>query len=157
PFHIYYSTDFGDSWNPATGDGTTNIWSCVATSANGTNMVVVGLDGPTQSHGVIYRSVNSGASWTKDFQTGSPLNSIASSGDGVKLVAVGEAGTFTSTNSGSSWTLQPGAPAIVAGGAVASSASGTRLVAGGSQAPQPQNKIYASSDSGVTWKVTTNS
>lgn len=153
-FGIYYSTDAGNTWNPATGDGTTNFWYGLASSADGVNMVAVGTGGPTGTSGLVYRSANSGASWSQVYQASTWLNSIASSADGTKLVAAGIAGTYTSTNSGSTWQAQAGAPAMTFGGQVASSADGTRLVAGSAQ---PNNNIYVSLDSGVTWAATTNS
>jgi hypothetical protein len=91
----------------------------------------------------------SAQTWT---QTSAPITNwtaIASSADGVKLVAVASGGAiYTSTNSGASWAPATNAP-DQAWRAVASSADGNKLIAavrGGG--------IYRSVDSGLTWTQT---
>ena len=91
----------------------------------------------------------SAQTWT---QTSAPITNwtaIASSADGVKLVAVASGGAiYTSTNSGASWAPATNAP-DQAWRAVASSANGNKLIAavrGGG--------IYRSVDSGLTWTQT---
>jgi hypothetical protein len=74
--------------------------------------------------------------------------SIASSADGQRLVTVGRGGIFTSTNSGSAWTQQTGAPSLY-WYSVASSADGNKLAAGSEYGP-----VYTSTDGGVTWAPT---
>jgi hypothetical protein len=91
--------------------------------------------------------------WTP---TGAPTNywnSIASSADGAKLVAaVYAGGIYTSTNSGTTWTLTS-APSD--GGvdsaweSVASSADGSKLVAAGFYF----NPIYLSTNGGANWST----
>ena len=81
--------------------------------------------------------------------SGAPSNNwfcVASSADGMKLVA-GEnvGGLWTSTNRGATWQ-QAGAP-ITSWYAVASSDDGTNLAA----APYFGRAIYASTNSGLTW------
>lgn len=76
---------------------------------------------------------------------------MASSADGVKLVAVTEGGSgaiYTSTNSGLSWN-QTSAPQT-SYSCVASSPDGTKLVA----ADYYGQGVYTSTDSGETWATT---
>jgi photosystem II stability/assembly factor-like uncharacterized protein len=95
--------------------------------------------------------------WTPLTSPSANWQSIASSADGIKLVAaVIEGPIYTSTNSGITWTLTS-APTNRWSG-VASSADGTRLVAVAespdplSPTPRPQfGAIYTSTDSGATW------
>ena len=69
---------------------------------------------------------------------------IASSADGTKLVVMSVLGTFTSADSGATWT-QKTAPSLN-WASVASSSDCTKLVAVASS-----GQIYTSSDSGTTW------
>lgn len=106
----------------------------------------------TAAVSLIAVTIYSASLFGQDFtwiQTSAPtngFNSIASSSDGTKLVAVGNA-TWFSTNSGMNW-----AQSTSSGGsyAVASSADGTKLVSvtyGGG--------IYTSTDSGASWTKST--
>ena len=78
-------------------------------------------------------------------------NSVASSSDGRKLVAVVSGGQiYTSTDSGVTWTAHESARIW---NSVASSSDGTKLVAvaGGLPKVSIGDQIYISTDSGVTW------
>lgn len=75
-----------------------------------------------------------------------PWQSVASSADGRKLVAVGyyQPGVYTSTNSGGTWVANS-----ISGSnweSIASSADGTKLILAGIDPA-----IYISTDSGATW------
>ena len=87
-------------------------------------------------------------SWTQTSAPAVNWQSVASSSDGTKLVAVFYGGIYTNSNSGNgSWILQNGA-GTRNWSSVASSSDGTKLVAvvfGGG--------IYTSIDSGVTWTL----
>src|ERR1035441_8356383 len=75
---IYTSTNSGANWIQT--GAPTEYWDSVASSSDGTRLVVV-RDG-------IYTSTNSGTTWT---QTGAPSTnwiSVASSSDGTHLAAV---------------------------------------------------------------------
>src|SRR5262245_33146272 len=99
---VYTSTNSGASWRAVTNISWSSNWS-VAVSTDGTKMV-------TASGGAIYRSSDSGASWTN---TSAPITSwiaLASSADGDKLFALATMsypcscpGFYTSTNSGTTW------------------------------------------------------
>ncbi len=91
----------------------------------------------------IINGFGSGASWIPH-ESNRNWDTIASSADGTKLVAVVTAGQiYTSSDSGVTWIARESNRSW---NSVASSADGTKLVAvvtGG--------QIYTSSDSGVTW------
>ncbi len=87
--------------------------------------------------------VPAGLDWTPKV-TSQGFTDIASALDGVKLVAAGASGVFTSSDSGANWAAQAGSPS--AARAIASSADGNKLASvlfGG--------QIYTSGDSGATW------
>ena len=129
-------------------------WASVACSADGTK--IVATVGPP-SVGGIYRSTDSGATWTRTSAPVTNWSSIASSADGSGLVAAGSGACYrgplyVSTNSGTTWR-QTGAP-IAYWCSVASSADGKRLVAVGfADQPGPLGP-FISSDFGVTWTNT---
>jgi len=122
-----------------------NVWSSVASSADGSRLVA------TAYPGGIYTSADSGNTWT---QTSAPNNlnwtSVASSADGSHLVATvnsGVGGIYVSADSGTNWTLTS-APGNLWWYSVASSTDGSQLVAavyGGG--------IYTSANSGATWTL----
>jgi hypothetical protein len=73
------------------------------------------------------------------------LLSVASSADGVKLVASTNEGTvYTSVDSGATWVMRPLTGLFVT--SVASSDDGVKLVAA-----VYDGQLHISSDSGVTW------
>jgi photosystem II stability/assembly factor-like uncharacterized protein len=74
---------------------------------------------------------------------------LASSADGLKLVAVRwEGGVITSTDGGVTWTDRTAAAGTRRWTSAASSADGTKLVA-----TERWGGIYGSNDSGVTWSI----
>ena len=143
---IFASANGGSSWSVIGGtagtSGTAYEWSACASSASGNNVVAVSSDGHiyTTAGGLTYGpgSSYSGYDWT----------GAASSADGTKLAICYTIGyIYTSTNSGASWTQQPGAGANY-WTAVASSADGSHLVA---TAKGNNGGIFASVNGGVTW------
>ena len=162
---IYLSSDSGVSWHLTGTEIPTNFWgywSAVASSADGSKLAVIGVGVGDGGRSVLLSS-DSGATWLVTDLPKTFLESIAISADGSKMVVGGfDGGTtvdhiFTSTDSGANWTDQPGAPQGQNGPlswkALASSADGTKLVAGAEYAP---GTLYTSSDSGVTWVSTNN-
>lgn len=155
---IYTSTDSGTTWIEQTNADPPFTafpsWVSVASSADGTKLVVVG--------GRIYFSTNSGATWAETqtplglSELDSPSQVIASSADGKKW-AVALAGNFddpfpiyTTTNSGDTWTLT-GAPSN-RWEYIAMSADGSKIaaVAMGNSLTDASS-IYTSIDFGATW------
>ncbi len=91
----------------------------------------------------LYFSSDSGVTWTSR-QSGRNWDCIASSGDGMKLVAgVYNGSLYTSSDAGVTWQARDSDRPWQA---VASSLDGTKLVAGTNAGP-----LYTSVDSGVTW------
>ncbi len=97
-----------------------------------------------------------GTVWTPRELIHNGWRSLASSADGMKLVAgnvVGNAGNvYTSADSGVTWSSPAGSP-IGVWRALASSADGTRLVGAVTPVGTALNNslLYVSSDSGATW------
>jgi photosystem II stability/assembly factor-like uncharacterized protein len=125
-------------------------WAAVACSANGSNLIAAGYLGNA------YTSPDRGATWKLTSLTIDEyayMTSVASSADGVKLVAAagGSGGAiYTSTNSGTSWT-QTSAPTNGSFNdyrAVASSPDGFKLIA--VSAPKA---AFTSLDGGKTWNT----
>jgi photosystem II stability/assembly factor-like uncharacterized protein len=148
---IYLSHDRGSSWSVA--HVPNNFWTSITCSTNGETIIAAALANRlnNQKPGHIYVSRNSGKTWKSlsSLRTHFWL-SVASSADGVDLVAVANDGTLhTSKNSGRTWARV--AIANQPWFSVASSADGEKLavVANG-------GSIYTSSDRGNNWIPATN-
>jgi len=130
---IYSSPDSGASWTQTSAP--TNYWTSVASSADGAKLVAVAapyIDGNNLvGDGAIYRSLDSGSTWTPTSAPRNYWSAVASSADGTKLVATstvdGSHLIYASTNSGATWTAT--AAPVSQWSAVASSADGYRVVA----------------------------
>ena len=131
------SRAFAQSWMPT---GVPNdLWASVASSADGTRLVVAGVTGS------ILTSTNSGATWASNNVPSEHWFSVASSADGTKLVALNFEGlNYTSGDAGATWTSN-NVPANWWTSA-ACSADGNKLVALTSS-----GSVYTSPDSGTTW------
>jgi len=150
---IYTSADSGATWTQTSSP--TNVWSALASSADGANLVATCESG-------IYTSMNSGATWTRSRAPTNGWSSVASSADGAALVAAasgppfGDGLIYTSADSGANWT-QTSAPSNP-WSSVASSADGAKLVAawGGTDTNGIPivGLIYTSANSGSTWTRT---
>jgi hypothetical protein len=150
---LYTSTNFGAAFIPT---GPTNLWSSVASSADGIRLVATSQS-VNLGDGLIYVSTNSGASWTPTSAPATNWTLVASSADGTQLVAVGgyfygdvvccqfQGLIYISRDSGASWgtTTAP----LEAWNSLVSSADGTRLVA------VAYGLLYVSTDSGRTWTI----
>ncbi len=169
---IYASTDSGANWRLTSAPG--DAWTAVASSADGSRLFAVseyGTDGPDVG-GSIYFSMDAGATWTRGrapTNSSTSWTSIASSADGLRLVAVSKpefywqedqplvrgGGIYVSGDSGVTWRLTS-APTNETWMSVASSADGTRLaaVAGDRYFGTGSDSVYLSTDSGMTWART---
>jgi photosystem II stability/assembly factor-like uncharacterized protein len=131
---IYTSTDSGLNWT-RTGAPASNQWISVASSADGSKLVAASAAVIVTTnyylYGSIYTSRDSGMTWTSNNVPNAQWQSVASSADGTKLVAVAIEPMgliYTSTNSGTTW-ISNNVPNDVGWYSVASSADGDKLVA----------------------------
>ena len=152
---VIMSTDSGVTWSNH--GGMSLYWESMACSSNGTYVYGVGYDSAI-SENVMYKTSNSGSSWSKvPTFVSDPANnamvsvSCNSTGQYV-VVTAGTDGIYRSADYGSTWSLVNGN----SGGAIgvnwvsiASDASGANLIA----AEFTNACIYNSTDSGTTWTV----
>lgn len=140
----YLSSDPSPPWRnlPVWRGESLSSWRSVASSSDGTKLVVVAFDGQ------IYTSTDSGANWTARGNSGR-WESVVSSSDGAKLLAAGDGRLFVSIDSGSTWIRRGGDRSWGSWlGAISSSADGIKLVA-----IDADFYINTSTDSGVTWTL----
>lgn len=116
-------------------------WQCVASSANGSNLVVAGIQ---VISGLIYFSTNAGASWAKAIAGNVNLKSIAFAGNGTNVFAAGNT-LITSTNAGASWASLNSAPTI---DHLVCSTNGLSLAGFTTTGNSP---IYTSTNAGTSW------
>ena len=136
----------GYTWVRNTTFGSLSFWS-MASSLTGQKLV-----GVPEYTGYLYTSADGGTTWIPRTSLGvQNWFSVASSSDGTHLVAVTRtygasySQVYTSTNSGTSWTLQTGAGLTSSWMSVASSYDGMKLVLVG------PNSCATSINGGVTW------
>lgn len=150
---IYISTNAGLTWTETTAPNN-YLWQAVASSADGTTLAAASVGIGTC---VIYVSTNSGGDWKSASVPQKNWTSVALSADGSKIVAL--AGDFsfnppttvyTSTDFGTTWTLQTNGPVTYFWTTIASSSDGIRLTTFAS------NIILVSTNSGVNWMQASN-
>ena len=139
---IWTSSDSGITWSQQTSNTDTTRYSSVASSRDGSHLIVGSDSG-------YYISTNSGLTWTNN-NSFSP-NCVASSADGNVLLAGVRGGyAYLSTNGGSTWTAQNSPLGSQDWIGVSMSADGRVLAAtawtGGT---------YLSTDSGSTFNTVT--
>ena len=128
----------------------TQSWSSVASSADGTKLVaVVGASWRTSATGQIWTSTDSGSNWNCSINSPSTnWQSVASSLNGTKLVAAVFGGQiWTSSDAGTNWTARASTQLWWS---VASSADGNKLVAAAGAWASP-GQIWTSTDAGLNW------
>jgi hypothetical protein len=148
PGLVYKSSDFGLHFTAAGSPGSGTIY--LTFSGDGS-----ALFGTNSS--AVYRSVDSGSSWTTLANSPGHLGVVASSADGTRLAGIlpeigYESGTiYTSNDSGAHFAARPNSPSIKDGW-IASSSDGSGLVlAGSGQNSGGANGVWTSSDYGATW------
>ncbi len=122
--NIYISSDGGVTWVPSLGLESNHSWADIASSNDGMKLA-------TNSYGGnIYTSTDGGLSWIHRFNTGGiTLHSIASSADGIKLIAGDLYHNYVSIDSGISWIIQDLPVPAVWWNSFSVSDDGTRFVA----------------------------
>jgi hypothetical protein len=139
------STNGGASWTRLTNAPAT-YWGCVAASADGSHLIAMINNFPTDT---IYTSTNSGSTWATNNSPNQPWKGVASSADGTTLAAIwGGSSAFISTNAGGLWSSN-----YFSGGmdfvSVAMSASGSTIVAAATSISS--GAIFTSTNSGMNW------
>jgi hypothetical protein len=117
---VYVSIDSGTSWTLTSLPSSLNVWSGVASSSRGKNLVAC------DSSGGIY-TYTYGGDWSLTTAPTTGWKSVASDSAGRNLVAVGTSKIYISANSGETWTQTSSFTASWSG--VASNSLGTKLVA----------------------------
>lgn len=117
---VFTSTDSGMTWQLRSSSADGNYWTGLAMSADGMKLAALS--------GVIRLSTDGGSTWRYAPGTTATWSSIATSLDGVRLVASRYPGMiYTSSDSGATWLPHESSRSW---GAVASSADGYKLAAG---------------------------
>ena len=143
---VYVSSDHGQTWSgPVAGLPTTNFWSSVAVSADGSHLLATSAnDGDTH----VYVSVDGGGTWAAAPGVTAPNGwiGVAASADGSHLVAAARVGQiWASTNGGTSWAAL-GTSANTTWSSITLSSNGAVIAAADFNGP-----IQVSTDSGASW------
>lgn len=120
-------------------------------SADGSRLITGG--GYWYGYGsVVYGSTDGGATWnTMELPLEASFGELAGSDDAQKLVLVDSGNIFTSTDSGATWTERATGYSWMC---AASSADGTKLVAGEGLSYSGTGGVWLSADSGASWSYT---
>ena len=165
---IYRSLDYGQTWTRTTAP--TNNWTSIASSADGAKLFAVSgprtiydLNSPAGEYiagdGLIYRSLDSGQTWTQTSAPNDDWTSVTASADGVIQMAAARAkwnsgtqrefggGLCLSLDSGVTWNrIPPPSTNSLTSEVVRCTADGSRWFAGGDQ-------VYTSRDLGRSWEA----
>jgi Concanavalin A-like lectin/glucanases superfamily len=145
----WISTNGGANWNVISNAPASKNWTSVAMSSDGTKILI----GAVSPNAVLYRSSNTGASWTAIDTSGARnWGSVAMSSNGSIMAAADNGGyLYISNNSGSTFSAV-GSLGIKNWTGVAISSNGTTIVAVASN-----DYIYISRNSGSTWSQVSSS
>ena len=146
--NVQYTLTNPSNTYPYAGSGFTSV----ASDVSGQKLVACAKNG-----GYIWTSTNRGDTWVQRTGAGSRAwISVASSSNGVKLVAADQGGSvWTSGDSGVTWTERPAVgPSPQTWSYVAISANGTYALASAGVPGVANGFIYWSDDSGATWTQT---
>lgn len=114
----------------------------ICTSSDGS--VIYAIEGYVSNSNKIYKSANSGTSWSEVSDADREYRAIACDSDGSVVVAVVNSGQiYVSTDSGSTWTARDSSRAWIS---VTVSNDGSIMAAA-----VDGGQIYVSSDTGATW------
>ena len=139
---IYYSSNYGQTWTPASGIVTTGLILSIAMSKSGQYQIA-----STSGGNGIYYSSTYGRTWVQSAGTtsfGSGALCISASGQYASITS--STTPYYSTNYGVSWTASSSA---IASTPIACSASGQYQVTA-----TTDSSIYYSNNYGLTWTIT---
>ncbi len=151
---IWKTTDAGATWEVLP-NAPSKAWGAIATSGDGTIVVALAWSGSDQ---LIYRSIDSGNTWTLDLTSTQQLFDIAITNDGNTVVVGSAAGILKSIDGGASYnpTANPLANTQFSTyndwRSIDISADGMKIVA-----VSPYRSIQKSTDGGISWTELTNS
>ena len=143
---IFMSTNAGLSWSESSAP--INYWNRLACSGDGSRIIAA-------ANGSIYWSSDSGANWVLANAPSYGWTAIAGSADGKKLAVVDFSyRSYLSIDFGANWTETMAPPGVYETG-LASSADGSRLIAGSHDPFHPYyGNISISTNAGITWTST---
>lgn len=155
---MWRSTNSGSSWSQPEIAGSDGGWVSMAASSDGTKVIAGQFNQSSQNlvGSNVYRSSDSGATWTKITALGDGIwFGLASSADGTKLAAANAytGYVYLSTDSGATWAEQTDL-GLGAWTSLAMSSDGSKIFAGqGSVMGYGYNTglAYLSTDSGANW------
>jgi hypothetical protein len=128
--NIYASSDYGVTWSQTSAGS--RSWYAVVSSASGQYLAATASNYPTP--GDIYTSSDYGATWTDRTSAGSRLWGTLTSSSSGQYLAVAAGGNgwsgdiYTSSDYGVTWTDQTTTASAPVSSALASNATGSRLV-----------------------------
>ena len=148
--YIYDSVDRGVTWIPESGSFV-NQWTCIAASSDGKKLIATAYFITGYLAGEVYRSVDSGSTWTKIVIDIEPHSwfSVASSSDGNILYAGDisfyspSSGLYRSLDGGNTWERTYSGNYLWT--SIACSVDGKIVTASGIE------RLVVSIDSGQTW------
>jgi hypothetical protein len=162
-FTIRYSTDYGTTWNNATGLPTATTWTSICGTSNGSKLFAFGtFTAPNLVESlVLYTSTTQGATWTQitssAFTGIAKVNRVRCSGDATYILAsddslVEDARVLYSNNGGTTWARQliGDLPSGKTKG-VAMSRSGAIQFATWINSAENSSRVLRSIDYGITW------
>jgi uncharacterized repeat protein (TIGR02543 family) len=148
-----WAADSATSWTNFHSSGTLPYapYDAVTTSSDGTRIIAVIRNGSGASRG-IYRSTDSGATWSQVYTTSRNFRCVASSSDGRYVVAGEEGGyIYLSTDYGLNWAATPNPTPISANWRGLAMSSNGQNIVGVINSTSGTRGIYRSTDYGSTW------
>jgi photosystem II stability/assembly factor-like uncharacterized protein len=149
---LYTTANGGTVWTERRPDGIDldREWRCVASDADGSNLIAGQYSAVTGAKSRLYTSADSGVTWTERKPAGDVNKSwgcVASDADGSFLIACVYVGrVYASTNGGTTWTeLQPNGNVNVGWDTVACDSDGSVIILDGG------SYVYTSLDGGSSW------
>ena len=156
----FYSSDSGSNWDVAS--ATYSVPRSVACSNDGSNLIYCTSNNDAPPGGLLYKSSDSGASWTELTPLGAGTreywHDVCIDSDGSFMGAVYASpysGIWISTNSGATWSEKKpdGAYSILWTG-LACDSDGTTIIACQNSFVAGHSRIWISHDSGASWSET---
>jgi photosystem II stability/assembly factor-like uncharacterized protein len=143
---VWTSVDGGATWTDRNANSESlgpNAYGTSASSSDGTKLIVGTEDG------LVYRSANSGATWTEAADIGNEAAVLASNASGTKLAAgMGSGNMQVSTDSGATWHSVADPAMLSNEGTI----RGLRYVGSSTiYASQYEGDLWKSTDDGQTW------